>query len=151
MAYKDKNKKREADQRYYSKNKEKIRTYLKRYRTENKEKIKAKENESKDIGLHRVWAGRLRREYGITVNDYYEMLKSQNNCCAICKSHQSNHKRRLAVDHCHTTRKVRGLLCTLCNRALGCLKDNITTCYSTMEYLKKNNTPQEINQTEYMI
>lgn len=60
----------------------------------------------------------LVRRYGITLEQYDLMLEAQNYCCAICaKPH--NAPRPLSVDHCHRTGRVRGLLCTRCNVALG--------------------------------
>jgi len=56
--------------------------------------------------------------YGITIEEYDVMLKRQNYVCAICQNKCSTGK-RLAVDHDHDTKKVRGLLCRKCNRGLG--------------------------------
>jgi hypothetical protein len=63
----------------------------------------------------------LKYEYGITIDQYNQMLKDQNNVCAICSKTQISN-RRLSVDHCHETGNVRGLLCTKCNNAIGQLK-----------------------------
>lgn len=74
-------------------------------------------------------AERLRRnnyriKYGITVEQYDSLLKEQNFCCAICDRHESEFKRRLAVDHNHVTREIRGLLCNYCNhRVVGRHRD----------------------------
>lgn len=61
------------------------------------------------------------KKYGLSPDQYYELLKSQGNVCAICKKPEPNtHQyKRLAVDHCHVTNKVRGLLCSHCNTGLG--------------------------------
>lgn len=82
----------------------------------------------------------LQQKYDITLQQYDEMLEEQNNCCAICMKDISvcdkgsgNH---LAVDHCHNTGKVRGLLCASCNILLGKAKDNITILQSAVNYLK---------------
>ena len=58
---------------------------------------------------------RLRRLYGITQQQYTELLHKQHDVCAIC-SRPPSAQRSLAVDHDHHTRKTRGLLCTYCNR-----------------------------------
>lgn len=71
----------------------------------------------------------LQRKYGITINDYEQMFQQQNGVCKICKGLDPS-GRRLAVDHCHTTGVVRGLLCPSCNTALGRIE----------QYLK-NKTP----------
>lgn len=60
----------------------------------------------------------LKRQFGITVEQYEELLASQNECCAICERHSSEFKTRLAVDHDHVTGRIRGLLCTYCNHRL---------------------------------
>jgi hypothetical protein len=61
---------------------------------------------------------KLMQHYGITEEQYQELLKKQNGVCALCcKLPDSN--RRLAVDHNHKTGKIRGLLCSRCNNLLG--------------------------------
>lgn len=62
------------------------------------------------------------RSYGISLEDYDAMFTAQGGCCAICKSEPV--RRRLDVDHCHTTGVVRGLLCPKCNRGIGYFNDN---------------------------
>jgi len=59
----------------------------------------------------------LRRKYGLEVADYEAMLAAQNGLCALCGGPPG--KYRMAVDHCHQTGRVRGLLCNGCNRSLG--------------------------------
>lgn len=84
----------------------------------------------------------LRSSYGITLDQYENMLKSQNSVCKICKKeevHRNNQNTgisRLAVDHCHVTGKIRGILCTKCNTGLGSFKDNIQLLATTIQYLK---------------
>lgn len=84
---------------------------------------------------------KLKSAYGITITDFNEMLVKQQGCCAICKckpEQQNNTDKRrqnLSIDHCHTTGKVRGLLCTGCNLALGYVKDNPNTLKEMINYL----------------
>lgn len=71
----------------------------------------------------------LRREFGITQNQYDQMFVQQNGLCAICKkpevSRINNSKIKcLAVDHDHKTGDVRALLCSKCNTSLGCMKED---------------------------
>ena len=72
---------------------------------------------------------RLKTRYNITPEQYAEMSINQGNRCAICgneETAQHNHTKKiqkLAVDHCHITGKVRGLLCQDCNRGLGKFHD----------------------------
>lgn len=77
----------------------------------------------------------IKSEYGLDNSQYNHMLAQQDNCCAICKIHRSKLKINLAVDHCHLTGKVRGLLCGKCNRAIGLLKDSIENILSALNYL----------------
>lgn len=76
--------------------------------------------------------------YNITIGEFEELLKIQNNKCAICNIHENDLKEGLCVDHCHESGKVRGLLCHNCNHALGKLKDDINLFNSAIEYLIKN-------------
>lgn len=84
-----------------------------------------------DKKKHSKWIQR----YGITADQYTNMFEFQNGKCKICNQECST-GRVLAVDHCHKTGKVRGLLCTKCNTALGMLNDNIKYFETAIEYLK---------------
>ena len=74
--------------------------------------------------------------YGITLDDYNDMLKKQNNRCHLCGSHNDDTK--LYVDHCHKTGKVRGLLCHHCNTALGLLMESPDKIKGLMYYAEKH-------------
>lgn len=76
------------------------------------------------------------RVYGISLSEYNFMLEKQNNVCLLCCKPDSGGK-ELAVDHCHKTGLVRGLLCNKCNRAIGFLEEDITLLYKTISYLTK--------------
>ncbi len=78
---------------------------------------------------------KLKHLYGITLDDYNKMWADQDGCCATCGIHSSALTKPLHVDHCHTTGKVRGLLCTQCNTALGMAKDDIQTLKNMIKYL----------------
>ena len=77
-----------------------------------------------------------RNLYGITIADYDSMLEEQLDSCGICGTHQSLLAKRLHVDHCHDTNKVRGLLCSNCNLAFGLFKDNLDTIQRAINLLK---------------
>lgn len=79
------------------------------------------------------------RRLGLTPEQYDAMLAEQQFSCAICKTHQTEFKRRLAVDHCHTTGKVRALLCDNCNKGIGCLKEDAGILSAAIVYLAKHN------------
>lgn len=78
----------------------------------------------------------LYRKLGVCVTDYAEMLTRQQGKCAVCGcTLNSSRYTKFAVDHCHTTGKVRGLLCTQCNTALGLMKDSPRRLQSAINYL----------------
>lgn len=84
----------------------------------------------------------LKANYGITIEEYEELVKKQNGVCAACFSpeiHKANHTDviTLAVDHDHDSGKTRGLLCMKCNRALGLLDDSADVIEALLEYRKK--------------
>jgi hypothetical protein len=75
------------------------------------------------------------KKYGITVAEYDQMLKAQDGVCARCQQLPTG-PLRLAVDHCHKTGRVRGLLCGPCNTYLGRLEANLEQLQSDLDYLK---------------
>ena len=81
----------------------------------------------------------LKFSYGLTLDQYEELHKSQNGLCWICGiSEDSGEKfQRLCVDHCHKTGVVRGLLCSNCNYGLGKFKDSPDLLVKAIEYLSR--------------
>lgn len=77
----------------------------------------------------------LRKKYGITIEQYEEMLTKQNGVCAICKKPPAEDK-LLHVDHCHKTSVVRGLLCNQCNWYLGKIDHDPGLIDRLLDYLK---------------
>lgn len=65
----------------------------------------------------------LAYKYGLSIEDVHRMLDEQEGRCPICHE-QFADDRRPVVDHDHDTENVRGLLCDLCNKGLGQMKDN---------------------------
>ena len=74
------------------------------------------------------------RKYGVTRKDYDTMLVAQAGVCAICGKAENG--KRLAIDHCHKTGEVRGLLCALCNTAIGKLNDDPELLERAAMYLR---------------
>jgi hypothetical protein len=85
----------------------------------------------------------LKRYYGIDLAKYQEMLLAQNGVCAICFKPETsvvNGKiKPLAVDHCHDSERIRGLLCARCNQAIGLLNEDINILNNAIEYLRNYN------------
>ncbi|MDZ4345072.1 MAG: endonuclease VII domain-containing protein [Candidatus Binatia bacterium] len=83
--------------------------------------------------------------YGIGLQDYKAILLQQGGVCAVCKNAETARKTNgelkwLAVDHCHATGKIRGLLCERCNHAIGYLNDNVVTLRAAALYLEVADT-----------
>ena len=116
-------------QEYAEKNKTHIKEYQKLYQKEYKHK-------SKEAGKITTRNKKLKALYGISIEDYTNLFLIQKGCCAICDRHQSNFKMSLSVDHCHSTGKVRGLLCHACNLTLGMVKDSTFVLKKAISYLE---------------
>jgi hypothetical protein len=101
--------------------------YQKKWRNSNPDKAKSND---------------LKRMYGITLNEYQAMALSQDYKCAICGEPETavdakGMPRYMPVDHCHTSGKVRKLLCSACNKALGGFKDNADILRKAALYIDK--------------
>lgn len=94
--------------------------------------------DSKPKETRREW--QLKQRYGITLAIFEEMLAKQDYSCAICKGTCPGYGREyFQVDHCHTTGKVRGLLCVACNIGLGKFKDSADALRTAADYLEISN------------
>jgi len=102
-------------------------TYQQQYREENRKALSDKERQ---------------RRFGITPEGYSDLFKSQNGTCAICKQPETATRlgkvKALAVDHCHQSGAVRGLLCADCNMGIGKLKEDKNILLSAIQYLEKH-------------
>jgi hypothetical protein len=79
-----------------------------------------------------------KRRYGITIEQFDQMVADQDGRCAICREGFKPAKKKLAVhvDHCHKTQFVRGILCARCNLGLGLFKDSAEFLQKAIDYLK---------------
>lgn len=121
-----KNKKNKMTKEQLEKNKEKSLAFRKKY--PEKFKWSVKQSTYKKLGI------------SITKEEYDLMLKNQNGKCVICNNPPLGFKKSLCLDHCHSTLKVRGLLCDNCNAGLGKFKDNIDLFKKAILYLEKFKT-----------
>ena len=165
----NKEKRNAISKAYYEANKEKLLSKSNAYYKTNKEKIKAhREANKKEVNAKRkvyyktnrekilayrkdnkekILSIRLKCKYNITLKEKNIMLKKQKNKCKICNIKFS--KTRSCVDHCHTTNKVRGILCNLCNVGLGYFKDNTKSLTNAITYLEEAETlPEEFKKIE---
>jgi hypothetical protein len=80
---------------------------------------------------------RLKHQYGLTPEQYQEKADEQQNKCFICGVEAGYNGKPLYVDHCHSSGKIRKLLCQHCNSGLGMFKDNPKLLLKAAEYLKQ--------------
>ena len=107
--------------------KEYLKSYLVKYREKHKETYASYRKEWKAKNRSKIRT----QKYDLTPEEFESLEQQQNNKCKICETDCS-----LVIDHCHSTNKVRGLLCNSCNTALGFMKDNPNTLIKAAEYLK---------------
>lgn len=79
----------------------------------------------------------LRSKFNMSVDDYFEMYEEQDGRCKICYDRQHSYRAHLAIDHCHKTGIIRGLLCNSCNVGIGNLKDSPKVLKRAIAYIKK--------------
>ena len=134
---------------YKDKNDPRLRAYQKRYRATDQCKAAAKRWRDSEHGKKqraRYYQEnkesqqnyKLLRNYNISLKEKDEMILAQGNKCLICDAkfigdHPCN--TAAVIDHCHTTSKVRGILCNKCNRGLGFFNDSVSKLLSAARYL----------------
>ena len=115
------------------------RQYHKQYYEKNKrkwpERYNVKTPEQRRIAIEKGRGYQLKRNYGISVEEYSRMLVAQGGVCAICRTAKKTGRGGLHVDHCHKTGRVRKLLCVRCNMALGVFEKHAD---KLAQYLKDN-------------
>lgn len=114
------------------------------WRAKDRAKYNQSMNEWRANNRDKVAQYKWKERYGITPAQYMEMLHIQNNRCAICgneetaRHNRSKEVQKLAVDHCHITGKVRGLLCQDCNRGIGKFQEDPVRLQNAITYLLKH-------------
>jgi hypothetical protein len=113
---------------HYHKNREKRMAQQNAWRAANPERARTYNREA-----------RLKSSYGLTPERFEALLSSQGSCCAICETDTPGGRGTWKVDHCHTSGKVRGLLCNGCNVGLGYFKDDTNALKRATSYLEMSN------------
>jgi hypothetical protein len=108
-----------------------------KYKRTNKEKVLAQARKSDYARRDKAWAYRIKRIYGITPEQYNDLLEKQNHRCAICSKEAKNLKQRLNIDHDHVTGEIRGLLCSDCNHRLIGRRRDADLFESASRYLRQ--------------
>lgn len=120
--------------KYYRRDAEKWKA-RRRDNWKNKSPEQRKEEAKRAEPRHKIW--RLKHKYDLSPEEYSRLLETQGGVCDICKKIPTG-KRGFSIDHDHRTNKVRGLLCSPCNTALGLLKESVVTAQSLIEYIKRH-------------
>jgi len=128
-----KEKEKEKNRNNYQKNKSRILETKKRNREKFREEYNFKRREQRKSALEKPTL--YLKKYGITKEDFDKMLEIQQGVCAICSNQERG--KRLSVDHCHKTGKVRGLLCSSCNTSLGRFNDDTKIMLKAISYIEK--------------
>ncbi len=131
---------KELGRRYYEANRERVLERQKLRYIANKDKLReyghkwylANREKHIEYGLRNL----LKKQYGLTLEQYNAMLADQHGLCAICKKPPT--KRRLDVDHDHADGHVRQLLCERCNKGLGCFEDRLELLEAALRYMRKH-------------
>jgi hypothetical protein len=117
------------------------RANVKLWKKKNKEKHTAFSKTWKEANPDKKKDWVLRDKFGISLEEYRKMLATQSGKCAICHQPEmatlkkSGKVKELSVDHCHSTGKVRGLLCYRCNTALGLLREDTGIALNLINYI----------------
>ena len=89
---------------------------------------------------------RMKKKYGLEYGEYEKLWEESRGLCKLCGISLTRPERSkgqvlsaACVDHCHTSGKIRGLICNGCNKGLGLFKDNIDLLQKAINYLKENN------------
>ncbi|QIS16469.1 endonuclease VII domain-containing protein [Nocardia arthritidis] len=85
-----------------------------------------------------LWEKHLRETYDLSSDEYWQLYEAQEGKCYICDRPRARDRKKLSVDHCHATGRIRGLLCQRCNRdVLGYFRDEIAAFVRGQQYLTK--------------
>lgn len=104
-----------------------------KWRKKNPDYGKLWKRSNKELDSLYQWRGALKKKYGLSEEQYEQMLEACGRVCSICRR---GFMSRPNVDHCHQTGKVRGLLCKPCNRGLGMFGDDLVRLKAAVSYLE---------------
>jgi hypothetical protein len=119
-------------------NPEKARATKQRWRLNNPDKVKAERERRNTVGRAERLNKNYLRRYGITLAERDAMLASQGGKCACCGTSSVGAVRGWHVDHCHTTKIVRGILCSGCNTFIGKIEADPARHMAALAYIERS-------------
>lgn len=123
-------------------NPDKAKQTFSRWQKRNRDKLNEYQRAWRKKNLDKCRNHEMTKRYGITLDQYNDMLQMQDNTCAVCKQPEITVRRGavipLAVDHDHATGKVRALLCRGCNTAIGCAGENPEVLRQLATYVEQH-------------
>ena len=126
----------DAERKYY-------REYMVKWRKAHPERAKEIRQNHRRRNKERVAlqarSANLRKHYGVTLEEIEKLTLEQGGLCKVCKGPPAGRSKVLNIDHCHVSKKFRGLLCTQCNVAIGCFDDNPEFLLAAATYLESQN------------
>jgi len=141
---KNKDKISEKNRKYNALTRDRRQVWTENDRKENPERYKKYAEKYHHLNYVQYQARRTARKYGLSYNEYIEMIKKSNDKCAICNREERRNLGKkekltqLCIDHSHSSKKVRGLICYGCNLLLGYAEDNIEFLKSAIQYLESH-------------
>ncbi len=120
--------KRNSDPELVKKARDYHREYMLKWRNIPKNRAKSRKAslatyyKNREVQCERSHWRNVKRKYGITKEQYEQLLSLQNGRCAICGKEKQTSGKRLGIDHCHNSALVRGILCESCNALLGSIE-----------------------------
>lgn len=126
-------------ERGYARKRERLKDPEYRARLHKKQLARHHERRKTDPEYVKTRRGYGLKRFGLTPDDYEKLLQAQLGCCAICNEPNS-FARPLHVDHCHVSKRIRGLLCGECNTGIGKLGDSAEGVAAALRYLAKDLT-----------
>ncbi|MBB4235016.1 endonuclease VII domain-containing protein [Rhizobium esperanzae] len=125
--------------KYEMERRERVPDLLQKRKRAVKERKEGWSEERKEQDRRRTYSNQLRKNYGITIEDFDDMYDAQGGKCRICETTKPKGRGGFHVDHCHATGAIRGLLCTSCNMMLGLVEDSVDRLNSAIAYLQAAN------------
>lgn len=125
----------EVSKKWREENRERVEANTRAYNQQNREKVNEWQRNYRKLNGARINLNSRNRRYGLQDGEFIALLLSQDHLCPICGDHLKGDIRTV-VDHCHATSLVRGILCTVCNRAIGMLGDTSINVLRAAEYLQ---------------